>query len=128
MRHFTRADARQFAVYFVCGVAANAVDIVGYWALVWLGMWFIYATYVSGTAAFFAAFFLQKHVVFGAKNNAMKHFVRYSILSAFNIAAVSLILYVCVAWLGLDQYSSKIIANGSQVLWNFLIMRAFVYV
>lgn len=122
-----RFPFRQFATYVVNGIIANGIDIGGFWLLERTGLWYMYASFISSAAGFLAAFFLHKHVAFKAQGKAVQHFVKFCLLGAFNIVAVAAVLFVCVEWIGLPELPAKIIANGSQALWGFILMKFAVY-
>lgn len=122
-----RLPIRQFAIYFANGVLANGIDIGGFYVLEQAGMWYVAATFLSGAAGFLTAFFLHKHFAFQKKEKTGSHFLKFCLLGIFNIIAVALVLTICVEWIGLPEIWGKIIANGSQVLWGFLLMKFVVY-
>ena len=128
MRSFIRSHFRQFVRYFVSGCIANGIDIGGFIALHWMGMYYIWATMLSGTAGFLSAFFLHKYFVFQKTSDHARHFIRFSLLGIFNIFAVAGVLYLCVEFAGLPEEIAKILANASQVLWGFFLMKLFVYI
>ena len=119
---------RQFVRYFIGGCIANGVDIGGFLMLHWLGTYYLWATFISGLAGFLSAFLLHKYFVFQKKDNHVQHFVRFALLGLFNIIAVAAVLYMCVEWVGIPEEVSKVIANASQVLWGFLLMKFLVYI
>ena len=120
--------SREFIRYVACGVTANAIDIGGYLLLLYLGVWYLGASITSGILGFISAFVLQKYVVFRKKERAPEHFLRYVLQWLFNIAATSLVLFICVEWIGIPEEIAKFISNGSQVLWNFFLLKFLVYV
>lgn len=128
MRHVTSAHIGQFARYIFSGTFANIVDIGGFWVILQFNAHYIVATLVSGTAGFLSAFFLHKYYVFGKAANHMQHFIRFAVLGAFNIFAVTAVLWICVEYIGTPEVAGKVIANASQVLWGFFLMKFFVYV
>jgi len=128
MRSVTPADIGQFARYIFSGTFANAVDIGGFWMMLHFSVHYITATLVSGTVGFLSAFFLHKYYVFGKGANHLQHFVRFAVLGVFNIFAVTAVLWICVEYIGIPEVAGKFIANASQVLWGFFLMKFFVYV
>ena len=128
MIHLIKPHLKQFSLYFVSGTIANLTDIVGFWLLLWSGTYYLHATYISGTAGFMTAFLLHKYIVFQKREKGAQHFVRFILLGIFNLFAVAGVLWVCVEFMGIPEEISKVLANGSQVLWGFIIMKLLVYV
>lgn len=118
----------QIFLYILSGLLANLIDILGFYGLYHMGVWYVLASFMSGAVGFVSAFVLQKYVVFQKRQNGTRHFTRYCILGAFNIIAISVILYCCVEYLSLSKEIAKIIANGGMASWNFLIMKRLIYV
>jgi len=117
----------RFARYVFSGGTANVVDIGLFLILTHVGVYFLYASIMSGVCAFFAAFFLHKYVTYQAKGGSQKHFVRFCILTLGNFAAQNAILYLAVEEIGAPEGWAKVFANASAVLWNFFLYKRFVY-
>lgn len=122
-----RIPVRQIATYVVNGVVANGVDIGGFFVLDRLGLWYVHASFVSGVLGTITAFLLHKHIAFKKPGKHVPHALKFGLLAVFNIFAVAGILYACVEWFGLPELPAKIIANGSQAVWGFLLMKFVVY-
>ena len=56
------------------------------------------------------------------------HFLRYCILTFFNLLVQTLLLVFLVESLSLDAGAAKIISFAVSVLGNFFLYRSFVYV
>lgn len=124
---FLHAHWQRFARYLFSGLLATSLDIGLYLLFISFGVYFVTASIVSGVLAFFAAFFLHKHVTYQAKGQSTDHFVRYCILTLLNFLAQNIILYIAVTQLSIPESWSKVMANGSAMLWNFFLYRKFVY-
>jgi putative flippase GtrA len=123
----SRLSVQQFSIYFVNGTIANGIDIGGFYILNAIGIWYIHASLVSGFLGFMAAFLCHKYLAFKKPGKHLQHFAKFCLLGLFNLFAVAFILSICVEWIGLPELLSKIIANGSQVLWGFLLLKFVVY-
>lgn len=123
-----RPHFHQFARYFLSGCIANGIDIGGFIVLHRIGLYYIWSTMISGTAGFISAYLLHKYFVFRKSENHIRHFARFAILGVFNIFAVAAVLSLCVEVVGIPEEIAKIIANASQVLWGFILMKFLVYV
>lgn len=128
IHNFFSRHSNPFVRYFISGCIANGIDIGGFWVLHWFDMYYVWATFISGVAGFISAFLLHKYLVFKKPKNHVKHFIRFSLLGAFNIFAVAGVLFLCVEFVGIPEEVSKVIANFSQVLWGFMFMKIFVYI
>jgi len=126
--HLNNHILRQFFRYIFSGLIANIVDIGGFVFLHWMGMYYMWATLISGVLGFLSAFLLHKHVVFQKKDKSWTHLKRFALLGVFNIFAVAAILSLCVEVFNIPEELAKIIANGSQVAWGFLAMKLLVYI
>lgn len=120
--------SRQFLKYFCGGVAANVIDIGIFYVLLYMDVWYIHAQIAGGVTGFLSAFVLHKYLVFQAQGGAASHFARFCIMGLFNLVMITLELYLLVDVLSIPEEFSKIIANGSVVLWNYFIYKFFVYV
>lgn len=123
-----RLPYKQLAAYVLSGGLAAAVDIGLYLLLTRLGFFYVTASVASGVSGFISAFLFHKYGVFKARGQLQRHFVRYCLLGGWNLVAMNLILIACVELLGLSTDASKIVSNGSVVLWNFFLYKFFVYV
>lgn len=122
-----RTHWQRFARYLFSGLLATSVDIGLYLLFISFGIYFVTASILSGIMAFFAAFFLHKYVTYQTKGQSTEHFVRYCILTLLNFLAQNIILYIVVTQLNMSEGWSKVIANGSAILWNFFLYKKFVY-
>ncbi|MFA7681753.1 MAG: GtrA family protein [Candidatus Peribacteraceae bacterium] len=118
----------KFSLYFVSGCTAAVADIGSYFLLLYLGVWYITASVVSGIIGFFTAFFLHKYVVFQQRQRFMKHLGRYFIVDMTNLAIITGFLYVLVDIWGMDPRPAKFVALAPVVLWNFFVYKFVVYV
>lgn len=123
-----RRHLGQFALYFLSGGAAAAVDFGGYSLFIALGVWYLYASVLSTVAAFATTFLLNKYVVFRKKGMMIKHLIRFTIVDIANTILSNFVLYVLVSGIGIEEHFAKILAMGMVVLWNYFIYKFFVYV
>ncbi|MDO8468460.1 MAG: GtrA family protein [Candidatus Peribacter sp.] len=118
----------QFALYVLSGGTAAVVDFGSYSLLLYLGVWYIGASLVSGILGFATTFLMNKYVAFRKKDNMLRHLLRFFIVDMLNILAITLVLYGLVEGFGMDKQIAKILAMGMVVLWNFFVYKFFVYV
>jgi|CXWL01.1.fsa_nt_gi putative flippase GtrA len=118
---------RRFGRYVFSGVLANAVDIGLFLLLTYFNVYFVLASVLSGAVGFFAAYFLHKHVTYRDSGASKTRFIRYSILTAFNYAALNMILFALVTYGHIPEGWAKVCSNGLVVLWNFFLYKRFVY-
>ena len=123
-----RKHLPQFCLYVLSGGTAAFVDFGGYAVFLRLGIWYVTASIISGTLGFVTTFLMNKYVAFRKSADFFRHFIRFCIVDAFNILAITCILFVLVEWLGFEKQIAKLLAMGTVVLWNFLLYKFFVYV
>lgn len=119
---------RQFVSYLFTGGSATIIDIGSYWIFLWIGVYFVTASVISGILGFISAFLLHKYIAFQKRDKIANHFLRYCLLGLWNLLATNVILYVCVRYIGIPEEFAKVIANASVVLWNFFLYKFLVYV
>lgn len=118
----------QFSLYVLSGGTAAIVDFGGYALLLHLGVWYVTASVISGTFGFATTFLMNKYIAFRKRSAMLRHFVRFCIVDALNILAITIILFGLVDGLGMEKQIAKLLAMGTVVLWNFLLYKFFVYV
>ena len=119
---------KKFSMYVLSGCTAVLVDIVSYFFLIHVGMWYIGASVLSDILALIMAFLLHKYVVFQKHETFMRHFCRYVVVDVINMVIITGILYGLVDIWGADPRSAKIVALVPAMLWNFFVYKLVVYV
>ncbi len=114
--------------YIGSGAFAAAVDVGSYFLLLQLGVWYIGANIIGGVLGFFAAFLLNKYIVFQKKNAFGRHLIRYFLVDMINVAILSVFLYLLVDFGSMDQGMAKFVAYAPVILWNFFVYKFVVYV
>lgn len=118
----------QFCLYVFSGGTAATVDFGTYAILIRLGVWYVAATFVSGTLGFFTTFLMNKFVAFRRNADFWKHLMRFTVVDLGNIAVGAIVLFGLVDGLGMEKQVAKLLTMGMVVLWNFLLYKFFVYV
>lgn len=122
-----RRDFLQVFRYLLSGGSAFALDfglVFVFKSLVGFSAWFSAAlAFVISTVI---AYFLQKIFTFGQKGDLGKSALRYLILLAFNTIMAAIIVQAFDTWFGL-YLLGKIVAGAATVLWNYPLMRHWVY-
>jgi len=128
LQQFVQTHTRQFLLYLVSGGASVVVDFGSYFLLIWLGSHYVTANVVGNTLGFLSAFFFHKYFVFKKYDKSANHFVRYCLLTLFNVVVQTLILVLLVEWFSFDQGSAKLLSWIISTLGNFFFYKFFVYV
>lgn len=118
----------KFSLYFMSGCVAAVADIGSYFLLLYLGMWYIAASVVSGVVGFFTTFLLNKYMVFQKRQLFLHHLWRFFFVDMANLTFITGFLYVLVDFLGMDPRPAKFVAIAPVVLWNFFVYKFVVYV
>ena len=93
-----------------------------------LGVWYVVASFVSGTLGFCVAFLLHKYVVFQKRDDFLQHLGKYFLVDIVNNGMTTVLLYVLVHNFSVDPHPGKIFAMAPVILWNFFLFKFFVYV
>lgn len=123
-----RPHIHQFSCYIGSGAAAAALDFGSYFLLMWMGVWYVTANIFGNVLGFFGAFLFHKYLVFHQHSGFVNHFVRYCILSLFNVVLQTMLLMLFVERLNIDAGSAKIASWILSALGNFFLYKFFVYV
>ena len=118
----------QFSLYVLGGFGALAADLSTYYFLLYVGVWYIVASLISGLMGFFTAFLLHKYMVFRKRDDFLRHLGKYFAVDIMNNCITTGVLYVLVHQFSVDPHPAKIFAIMPMVLWNFLLYKFFVYV
>lgn len=122
-KHFAK-----FTLYILSGGTAAIVDISIYSIMLYLGVWYIEASIISGVCAFFTAFLLHKYIVYKKRSTFMKHLLRYFVIDMCNLSIITFLLYLLVQFMHIDPFLAKFIALAPVLLWNFFIYKFVVYI
>jgi putative flippase GtrA len=123
-----RSVAYQFLRYLLSGGTAAACELTTNWAMLHLGVYYMTSTIVSGLVGIVVAFLMQKYVAFRKRGSMTKHTVRYVILTAWNLFAQAMIVFLLVEYAGTGPQVAKILGIGATVSWNFFLYKFLVYV
>ncbi|MCQ2438359.1 MAG: GtrA family protein [Oscillospiraceae bacterium] len=118
-----------FRYCFVGGVSF-LIDFAVYALLVALGIPYLLAGVFSFTLGFLFNFFAGRFFIFaaGSKEKAdKKELISVLVIALIGLGLTELLLYIGVAWLGLDKRLAKIIAAILVLFWNYTARKLFVY-
>ncbi len=92
---------------------------------------YLFVGYIALPIGLSYNFFMHKFFSFrdndSHKGRPHRQALRYAILVAFNALANMFLMYVFYDYFALPLIISRIICNGTIVLWNFPLMRLWVY-
>lgn len=120
----------QFLRYLIVGFSTVGLDFALFWILLNIfGLWYLAAQAINGVVIFAYNFLGHRHFTFqrseGKKRDQLP---RYLLLNAWNYIASLGILWLLVEVLKLDPILAKVINIGFIVLWNYQLLKRFVYV
>jgi len=124
----SRLVVRQFCLYLLSGGSATAINVGLFFLLVRAGVWYIGAQVISEAVGFVSAFLLHKYAVFQKKERFAGHFLRFCVLGLWNLFATTMVVYLCVEWMGLPKELAKLVSIACVVCWNFILYKFVVYV
>lgn len=107
---------------------AAALEIGSYQLMLWLGVWYAAAAFLSGLIGLTTAFLGHKYIVFQKKEETKQHLVRFAILQFTNLIIQTLLVALFVEVFGVDELLAKVLGIGCTVMWNFFLYKFFVYV
>lgn len=128
MFHLIRPHLPQIGLYLLSGGIAALLDFSAYFALLWMGTWYVTANVVSNAVGFLGAFLLHKYVVFQKNGLLFHHFCRFCVLNGINIATQFLFLVLLVEKMGMDENAAKIMSWILSSGGNFFLYKFLVYV
>lgn len=128
MFHLIKPHLPQIGLYLLSGGIAALLDFSAYFALLWMGTWYVAANVASNAAGFLGAFLLHKYVVFQKNGLLFHHFCRYCVLNGINIVAQFLFLIFLVENMGMDEGVAKIMSWILSSAGNFFLYKFLVYV
>ncbi|MET0261175.1 MAG: GtrA family protein [Gaiellaceae bacterium] len=121
----TRERIIQFALFLVVGGISAGIDAGGFIVLTTLGLSPLVASPISFLASFGFNFFANRILVFRAPHERWQ-IVRYTTLVAVNTGVSTLLVAGGIA-LGLPPLAAKLISMGLIAMWNFVLLRVWVF-
>lgn len=128
MFHLIKPHLSQIGLYLLGGGTAAILDFGSYFLLLWMGMWYIVANFLSNALGFAGAFLLHKFFVFRKQGAILHHFCRYCLVNLVVIAVQSFLLVLLVEWLYVNESTAKILSWFLSTLGNFFLYKFLVYV
>lgn len=122
-------NSRYFIGYLICGGVATLVDFALFLSLhQLLGVWYLYANFVSYPVGMLINFSLNKF--FNFKNTYkgfLKQFLSFCFVGGIGLAAHQIILYNLVERFQVLPLVGKAMALALVVLWNFFANRYLTF-
>jgi putative flippase GtrA len=118
----------QFTRYVAAAVGSAAADWVVFAGALWLGAWHLHAQAVARMAGGLFSFVANRLWSFeGGGAAAAAQARRFVALYAISYGLSLSMLYVLADVLGVNAYTSKLSADGACFLFNFAVMRSWVF-
>ena len=118
-----------FRYCFVGGVSF-LIDFAIYALLVAVDVPYLIAGVLSFSAGFIFNFFAGRFFIFAAGSGEKAHkkeLISVLVIALIGLGLTELLLYLGVAWLGMDNRLAKIAAAILVLFWNYAARRFFVY-
>lgn len=114
--------------YLITGSISFIIEYSLFYVLyVILDVWYLLANTIVYIIAFWFGFLMYKFWAFKVKGNTKRQLILYLILFAFNIFAVTGMMYLFSDIAGISPLISKVMVMFVIVMWNFTIYRKVIY-
>lgn len=114
----------RFIRYLFVGALNTLFSLCVYWILVFLGVHYSLAVFISNTLGVLFNFKTTGKLVFSNSNNNLifKFFLVYVVIYLLSVAGIKLLLYI-----GTDKYSSAVIVALPMAVISFFLHKHFVF-
>ena len=128
MRKFFNFFAnRHFAAYVLCGGGGVASDFALYSGLVWGGIYYLHANFLSYMAGTGVSFFLNRQFNFKKRDKTLHRLARFYLVAGVGFFASSMILFLLVDRLMMDSMMAKIITLAVALVVQFTLNKLFTF-
>lgn len=114
----------EFIRFSAVGGAMTVLNFVLYTVLnEYAGMHYLLSNALSYAIAVVLSYFLNLRLTFKEKNGSSKSFLAYISMRVLFLGADSVLLFICVQWLGADKYIAKIVITFVMLLLTYSASR-----
>lgn len=115
-------------LYLIFGVLTTIVNIIVYYLLTKLGLWYILSNILAWAIAVLFAFVTNRKFVFKSKNNNMlKEFYLFVSARIFSGVIDTLIMFVGIDILKISDLIIKVFANVVVVIINYIFSKLIIF-
>lgn len=120
---------RQFGLFAAAAFSAWLIDYFIFTALTVAAgsIYFLYANLISKGVSMVYYYLVNKYLVFWSYRRSKEEVARYAAAVAVNIVVVNALLYVLAVGAGWNELAAKPAADAVMFVFNFFILRLFVY-
>lgn len=129
-RVFNFLSSIMFVRYFFSGITSAGFNIALLYIFTDLaGIWYLYSSVIAFVMALFLSFILQKFVVFRDSNvnGVYKQFSKFFIVAVLSVVTNTVVMFVCVDYLGIWYILSQVIAGFFVMIQNFFLYKIFIF-
>ncbi len=116
--------------YFLCGITAAAANIGSLYVFTdVVGIWYLYSSVLSFLLSLLISFTLQKFVVFKDMKTDRMHrqFSKFFVAAVLGVTTNTILMFVCVEFLGIWYIVSQVIAGFFVMIQNFILYKFFIF-
>lgn len=114
--------------YIVVGGLTTLVNFVVYFFCTHIQLHYLIANVVAWVFAVLFAYIANRKYVFKSEGNDQKaEFVQFVSLRAVTLVVESLLLFVCIQTLSMDEYIAKIIVSIVTVIGNYVFCKFMIF-
>lgn len=125
---FDEKTKKQFKKYLITGLLSFSLEYLLFFVLYeMLRLWYITANAIVYFVVFWFNFLMNRYWSFRAKGSISRQLALYCILFVFNLAAITVIMYILSDLAMIPPLISKVLVMGMVVSWNFIIYRRIIY-
>lgn len=115
-------------LYLIFGVLTTIVNILVYYLLTKIGLWYILSNILAWAIAVLFAFVTNRKFVFKSKNNNMlKEFYLFVSARIFSGVIDTLIMFVGIDILKISDLIIKVFANVVVVIINYIFSKLIIF-
>lgn len=116
--------------YLFFGFLTTLINVLTFALCVWLGAHYLLGNILAFIVSILFAYITNKKWVFVSSSSNkidLKEFIRFIGSRISTLLLESLILFIFITWMGLNQYGVKITANLTVVITNYLLSEFIVF-
>lgn len=124
-----QSTKRQFLLYLILGGILTLFEWGGFYALAFIcGIHYLISSVVMFVAISALGLIVYKRAIFGSSHlSAGREIIAIYAINIFGILLNSLILWLCVEFVGLNAMLGKIVASFLTAFYSFFARKKFVY-
>lgn len=124
-----RRGVRQFVKFGIVGVSSTAIDWIVYFLLTRsFGVFYLDAKVISFTISVINSYIWNRRWTFRSQDPAkLRQFSKFLVVAGVGLGLNTLIMYIVVSKLLLDDIIGLVAATAIVLIWNFLINKYWTF-